>query len=134
MNERGFKHNYHKNANSAIDDFVRETKYSLIVTDLQIAPGVDYTDPKIKEIMRNQPPNYWEVSLRMIELTRSTESVNKDTPIVVVTIYHPQRDKLFSNAKKTCLETGATDYIYLMDESFNFKKFYNKLEKLALNK
>jgi len=109
MREKGFGDKHHRTAGSAIDDFVGRSKYSLIVTDLQIAPGLDCTDSKIKEIMAAAPPrqnpNYWEVVLRMIELTRGAESVNKDTPIVVATIYHPTNDKLFPNAKETCLAT-----------------------------
>lgn len=103
MEERGFATAYECHAGPAIDDFTGGRKYSLIVIDPVIAPGPDCTDPEIKRIIEDRPEGpalyYWKVGVRVIELTRRNDSVNRATPIVVMGREHSERSLLFQGAR-----------------------------------
>ncbi|GEM_PF-6455523 len=134
MEERGFRIAYHSHAIPAIEDLTKGEKYSLVVINPDIAPGVTSTDPVIERAMKLRVgghPAYWDVALRVVELTHGGGSVNRDTPIIVAGTYHPITSVLWPHARAICLEVGAVDYIHLSAPHFDFESFYGKLEKLA---
>lgn len=110
---------YFSHAGDAIKEFL-SVKYSLIITDLDIAPGLDCQDQEIMEIMNRAPlgrnPDYWRVALKVVERIRQNNSPNKHTPVIVASVYHPEEDGLFKNAARTCLKAGANHYCYLVEE------------------
>ena len=93
--------------------------YPLILIDPHIAPGLEYDDPKIRAIMRaprgGPNPNYFAIGLRVIERVRASDSVNRDTPILVATTYDPVVAGLFPGAKAAAQNAGATEYLCVFD-------------------
>ncbi|HIG93498.1 TPA: hypothetical protein HA242_05855 [Candidatus Woesearchaeota archaeon] len=107
----------------------------MIITDLDIAPGPDYTDPVMKKIMENRPagenPDYWRIALRVVQRTKEKDSVNKDTPILVASAYHPSKSRLIPQVERRCHEAGVRKYIDLSDRNFNFDQFYDSIVELT---
>ncbi len=135
MEIRGFSTVHHRHAGPAIEDFLRGNEYSLIVVSPDIAPSFECNDSVIKKLMANAPegrnPDYWKIGLRVVELTRSSGSINRETPIVVAGLYDPERSILCPEARDKFLRAGATEYVELTAVKFDFDKFYGRLEQLA---
>ena len=110
LREKGIHTHHWRYGQEALDDFVRGRKYDAIITDLDIAPGPDYTDPIMGEVMNTMSFSYeyWQIGLRVIAATREEKSLNKNTPLVVASMYHPEKSVLFPNAEARCKEKGAT--------------------------
>ena len=91
--------------------------------ELKIAPG-ESDDAGLNEIWEQQKskqnPDYWEFGLYVIKKIREESSPNKDTPIIVFTVYKAINDSLFPNAEKTTLKAGATQYISMTTEPQKF--------------
>lgn len=132
MEYLGFSTAFHSHAGPAIEDFLRGNKYSLIVVSPDIAPGLKCDDPVITRIMSSGAKNdYWKIGLRVVELTHSSDSANRETPIVVAGFHDPEYSVLCPKARETFLRAGATEYVNLVAQKFDFNAFHRRLEQLA---
>lgn len=105
----------------AITELTR-TRYGCIVTDLDIAPGQDHGDPEMERIMRRPDLRvggsfigYPHIALYMIRRLREPASANRETPIIVASVYHPSESRRLPGAKDACEVAGATAYLRLQD-------------------
>jgi hypothetical protein len=67
------------------------SRYDLIVIHWQVHPGIKASDPKLQElasmipvISMNRNVLYWETALRVLDIVRAEDSMNKATPVIVL--------------------------------------------------
>jgi CheY-like chemotaxis protein len=72
-------------------DVVETTLFDLIVVHWKVHPGLNLRDPQLREISNlipmvvlNRNVLYWESALRVFDLIRGEDSLNRATPIVVI--------------------------------------------------
>lgn len=97
-----------------------QTRYGCVVSDLDIAPGENHGDPEMDRIMARPDlqlgglfVGYPYIALYMIRRLREPASANRETPIIVASVYHPLTDTLLPQAGGTCETAGANAYVDL---------------------
>jgi CheY-like chemotaxis protein len=87
--------------------------YRLILTSLELAPGMDRIDDDVDRIMAGGHNfyRYWRVCEHLIRLVRDSDA-NIDTPILVADVYslgieHGKR----GTVDQFCLRAGASEYV-----------------------
>lgn len=114
----------HSHGIPAIRSFVSHP-YDLLIYDLKAPPGlkgVQFKDthpldhiiniePLISKVMKetNGRVEYWRLGIHFLETIRIV-GPNKNTPIYVFSPYKSMKDSDFPKARKTSIESGATEY------------------------
>ncbi len=108
----GFEVDYVSGSARAIDHFTRQKEYGVIAMPLDIDPG-ESDDSVIREVVQMGEEAYWRVGLRIIELVRAEGSINRRTPIAVLTTYGATRelDETGDSIQRKCLDIGANEYM-----------------------
>lgn len=129
---REFSSVYYKTSADALEELVSSKRVCAVVSELDIAPGMNNPDPEIKEIVRSHHMSipYWRVALRTLEVIRSPSSINSGVPAIIATIYDPEIDPLCPNARRKCLSAGL-DYLYLV-ENLRVDNLISKLSAVAM--
>ena len=115
------------NAADAIK-IVSAAPLDLIVTDILLPPGLKHRDdPELARIVaQHRDTMYEELGLGFIRRVRKPESLNKNTHIIVATIYEETESRIVPDAREKALRVGANAYICLGYDGIS-KKGYDAL-------
>ena len=104
VNFRQFNH-----ADAALE-FLMKTPVSCIIIEPKIAPGLNFSDETIDDIMAQDHPDYWRIGAYTIDLLRK-QSVNTKTPIIAFSIY-AEGDYSFDKVHAAVMQAGANQWMY----------------------
>ncbi len=110
MTFRGHNSGIYRTAGEALKDLTQRERYSMIVMELNLPAGGGWRDPFARKALPKGFSRTREVGLSLIEVLRDHHSINNTTAIVVMSSYAPEKDPQFPEAKKRCLDLGATEY------------------------